>query len=131
MGTMIRKLFARSGLRTYFLPMQSLGPTENGWKMSLESSSKRLSPSHRSGIKCSGWRKWAGSWYIAHCQVSTKVCTRLMVSRCDVRFGDKTYSLCNVIVHYHVPSLCYYSRLSSSGRRTKPHSFIQHSQHVG
>lgn len=46
------------GYVTYILPGQSLGPTENGCTTSLLSLSKAGSPSHRSGIKDNGSRKF-------------------------------------------------------------------------
>jgi hypothetical protein len=63
----------RGGGVTYFLPMQSLGPTWNGCRAERSSEAKRGSPSQRSGRKDSGSVKLAEELYIARWEAATFV----------------------------------------------------------
>jgi hypothetical protein len=51
-----------TGVVSYLLPMQFLGPTEKGCSTSFASDAKRESPSQRSGIKEFGSRKFFAVW---------------------------------------------------------------------
>jgi hypothetical protein len=70
---MVRQAFTESAnnslflytTATYFLPRQSLDPTENGCSAALSSFLKRSSPVQRSGTNDSGSVKFRGLVYIA------------------------------------------------------------------
>ena len=70
----------KTGMRvypTYFLPMQSRGPTENGWKAERSSlaysESESVVADQRSGTKDSGFLNSFGEWYIAAWGAATVV----------------------------------------------------------
>lgn len=73
---------------THFRPMQLRAPCENGWNTSFRSSTKRSSPSHRSGMNESGCEKLAGLWYIGHCQMVRTVCMIIIIA-------------CQLCIHHH------------------------------